>query len=121
MAENTEADGVFGLAELLVLMAVEDPRLIPSYREADQKAKSLEHSGWKRTTGMTQNQRILKHLRKSGSITVREAIVDLHVSSLTKRVHELREAGHEIVSVVKHHPVTGQKYTRYYLKEGAPA
>ena len=64
---------------------------------------------------MTQNQVILKHLRKAGSITVREALVEYSVASLTKRIQELREAGHEIVSNVKFHPVTGQKYVRYTL------
>lgn len=64
---------------------------------------------------MTQNQRILKHLRKAGSITVREAIVEYSIQSLTKRIQELRDDGYNIISVVKRHPVTGQKYTRYIL------
>lgn len=62
---------------------------------------------------MTQHQMILKHLRKAGSITVREAMVEYSIQSLTKRVQELREGGYDIVSVIKRHPVTGQKYTRY--------
>ena len=66
---------------------------------------------------MTQNAIILKHLRKAGSITVREAIVEYSIQSLTKRIQELREAGHEIVSNVKHHPITKQKYVRYTLGE----
>lgn len=64
---------------------------------------------------MTQNQRILKHLEKAGSITVREAIVEYSIQSLTKRISELREAGHNVVSTLKRHPVTGQEYTRYTL------
>ena len=66
---------------------------------------------------MTQQDIIMKHLRKAGSITVREAIVEYSIQSLTKRIQELREAGHEIVSTVKSHPITGQKYTRYSLGE----
>lgn len=65
---------------------------------------------------MTQNQRIIKHLKKAGSITVREAIVEYSIQSLTKRVQELRESGHNIISHVKSHPMTGQKYTRYTLE-----
>ena len=64
---------------------------------------------------MTQHQKIMKHLKKAGSITVREAMVEYSIQSLTKRVQELREDGHEIVSTVKFHPVTGQKYVRYSL------
>lgn len=66
---------------------------------------------------MTQNDKILKHLRKAGSITVREAMVEYSISSLTKRISELREAGHNIQSEVKAHPVTGQQYTRYHLEK----
>lgn len=70
---------------------------------------------------MTQNAKIMKHLRKAGSITVREAIVEYSIQSLTKRINELRDAGNDIVSVVKFHPMTGQKYVRYYLEENVPA
>lgn len=68
---------------------------------------------------MTQHQLILKHLRKAGSITVREAMVEYSISSLTKRINELRELGYDIVSVTKHHPVTGQRYVRYRFAEAA--
>jgi len=65
---------------------------------------------------MTQQQLIIKHLHKAGSITVREAIVEYSIQSLTKRIQELRELGHEIVSTTKFHPMTGQKYVRYSLE-----
>lgn len=63
----------------------------------------------------TQHSKIMNHLRTTGSITVREAMIEYHVSSLTKRIHELREQGIDILSVTKRHPVTGQKYVRYTL------
>jgi hypothetical protein len=66
----------------------------------------------------TQHNNIMKHLRQAGSITVREAMIEYHVSSLTKRIHELRMLGHDIVSNTKRHPVTGQRYVRYTLQEG---
>lgn len=65
---------------------------------------------------MTQHDKIMKHLRKAGSITVREATVEYSIASLTKRIQELREMGHDIVSTVKFHPITGQKYVRYSLE-----
>ena len=61
----------------------------------------------------SQHDKILKHLRKAGSITVREALVEYSISSLTKRIQELRGRGYNIVSEWKNHPVTGQRYTRY--------
>jgi len=109
-------DGVFDLAERLCVLAVGDPSLLPEYLEAQRKAQSLEHSGWKRSTGMTQNQIIMKHLKKAGSITVREALVEYSIQSLTKRINELRGDGVEIVSHVRYHPITGQKYVRYSLE-----
>lgn len=112
---TTDPDTIFDQAEALCLLATQDPSQLEAYRAAMKAAQALEHSGWKRSTGMTQNAIILKHLEKAGSITVREALVEYSVASLTKRIQELREAGHEIVSNVRFHPITKQKYTRYTL------
>lgn len=66
---------------------------------------------------MTQHMKILKHLRKAGSITVREALIEYSIQSLTKRISELRQDGFNIAGTVKTHPVTKQTYTRYTLEE----
>lgn len=116
---NTDPDEIFERAERLCLLAVDNPTYLPAYLEARKAARALENNGWRKKTGMTQNQIILKHLRKAGSITVREAIVEYSIQSLTKRIQELRESGHEIVSTVKFHPITRQKYVRYTLGEAA--
>jgi len=63
----------------------------------------------------TQQKKIIKHLRTAKGLTVREAMIEYSISSLTKRVHELRGLGYDIESVRKTHPVTGQRYTRYFL------
>jgi hypothetical protein len=59
---------------------------------------------------------ILKHLRRAGSITNREAMVEYSVGSLTKEIHRLRTRGHKITTVNKRHPITGQRYARYVLE-----
>lgn len=64
----------------------------------------------------TQHTLILKHLKQAGSLTVREAMVEYSISSLTKRISELTELGYSIKRERKSHPVTGQKYTRYSLE-----
>ena len=69
----------------------------------------------------TQHANIIKHLQVAGSITVREAMIEYHISSLTKRIHELRKMGWGILSVNKKHPVTGQRYVRYILVEEVDA
>ena len=63
----------------------------------------------------TQHKMIIKHLQTTKGITVREAMIEYSISSLTKRIHELRGMGYDIESVRKQHPVTGQRYTRYHL------
>ena len=109
-------DETYRHAEKLCLLAARNPdRWLALYNEAMAAVNKLEHNGWKRKTGMTQNQLILKHLKKTGSITQREAIVDYSIQSLTKRISELREAGHNIISHFKYHPITGQRYARYEL------
>ena len=63
----------------------------------------------------TQHSNIINHLKTAKGITVREAMIEYHISSLTKRIHELRGMGIDIQSVWKQHKVTGQRYTRYFL------
>lgn len=65
----------------------------------------------------TQHTKIIKHLQTANGLTVREALIEYSISSLTKRIQELRGLGWDIESVRKSHPVTGQRYTRYYLLE----
>lgn len=63
----------------------------------------------------TQHKLILKHLETVGSITVREAMIEYSIPSLTKRISELRDLGYNIISVFKKHKLTGQRYVRYYM------
>ena len=66
-------------------------------------------------TNTTQHANILKHLKTTKGLTVREALIEYSISSLTKRIQELRGMGYDIVSHPKKHPVTGQRYVRYTL------
>lgn len=61
----------------------------------------------------TQTTMILEHMKRTGSITMREALLDYSIQSLTKRISELRQAGYKIETEHKHHPTTGQRYARY--------
>lgn len=62
---------------------------------------------------MNQLDILKKHLKKTKSITQREAMVDYSIQSLTKRISELRALGMQIKTIWKKHPVTGQRYARY--------
>lgn len=65
----------------------------------------------------TQHHTILKHLRATKGLTVREAMIDYSIQSFTKRISELRGMGYRIDSLKSHHPITNQRYTRYVLIE----
>jgi hypothetical protein len=109
-------DEIFEKAEALCVLAAQEPdQYSDEFTLWNKEAQKLEHQGWKIMTGQTQHDKIMKHLIKAGSITVREAMVEYSVSSLPKRIQELRELGNEIISNIKFHPITGQKYTRYTL------
>lgn len=57
---------------------------------------------------------ILRHLQ-TNAITQRTALMDHGVMALPRRIADLKEAGYQIESVMKKHPVTGQRYASYYL------
>jgi hypothetical protein len=63
---------------------------------------------------MSQNDRILDHLMKVGSITFVEAVDLYRVRSLPRRIADLRQRGYEIISEWKQDHL-GQRYTRYSL------
>ena len=68
---------------------------------------------------MSQESRILDYLAKNGSITQLDAMNDLGVMRLGARVYDLKEHGHNIVTVMvedvnRYGELT--RYARYYLK-----
>lgn len=66
---------------------------------------------------LSQHQLILKHLRATKGLTMREALLDYSIQSFTARISELRKMGYRIDSVTSKHPTKGQQYTRYVLVE----
>lgn len=44
----------------------------------------------------TQRDRVLEWLYKHGELTTREAVIELGIMSLPKRIEELRKSGHDI-------------------------
>lgn len=112
-------DLLFHMADVACVRAWEDEGWGPIHKRLLTMCLKKENNGWKKRTNMTQNAKIIAHLKRAGSITQREAIIDYSIQSLTKRISELREAGFNIVSHVKHHPITKQKYVRYQLLKAA--
>jgi hypothetical protein len=103
------------MSDVACVRAWDIPEWKPYHIRLLSVCMTLETQGFKKRTGMTQNQKIIAHLKRAGSITQREAIIDYSIQSLTKRISELRHEGFKIVSKLKHHPITKQKYVRYEL------
>lgn len=65
---------------------------------------------------MTQNETILNHIKKHGSITSMEAFAEYNITRLSGRIHELRAQGHKIVT--DHDKAkNGAVYAVYRLEE----
>lgn len=62
----------------------------------------------------SQNQKILDHLRKKGSISFLEAWTLYAVRSLPRRIKDLREQGYDIISD-RRKDLNGQRYVRYNM------
>lgn len=106
-------DLLFDMADKAAIHAARDSGWQELHEHMLRLCQQREHGGWKVRTGMTQNDKIIKHIKATGSISQREAILDYSVQSLTKRISELREAGYNIIRKDHKHPVTGQRYARY--------
>lgn len=103
------------MSDVACVRAWEDEGWGPFHMRLLTMAMSLESQGFKTRNGMTQHQKILRHIKENGSITQREAFIDYSIQSFTKRISELRDMGYEIRGERRKHPVTKQEYTRYSL------
>lgn len=108
-------DLLLSLTEKAGVLAARDEKWGPTYRRLLSLTDGLD-TGWKNRSGkMTQNELIINHMKKNGSITMREAFLDYSIQSFSKRISELRDSGYDIRGLRRKHPVTNQEYTRYYL------
>ena len=64
---------------------------------------------------MTQNQKVLEHMKTRGHITRRDAYMDYEIQNLTARIADLRSMGHNIVAKPMKHENTGKEYSRFTL------
>jgi len=64
-------------------------------------------------TTTTQNAKLLRHLRDGGTVTVWSGINDLRISSIPRRILDLKEMGHNIVDVWERK--NGRRFKRWSL------
>ena len=63
----------------------------------------------------TQKKKVLHYLDQHGSITTFEAVTELHIMSIAKRIEELRKDGYHIVTNYVY--VNGNRFGMYELLE----
>ena len=68
---------------------------------------------------MTQAETVLKHMKKNGSITAYEAVMDHQIIHLPRRICDLIEQGVQIRKEWKKNNATGKRYIRYHLVQEA--
>ena len=66
---------------------------------------------------VTQRAAVLNWLQSHNELTVREAVTDLGIMSLPKRIEELRRSGHCITTTYRK-TKSGARYGVYQLQKG---
>lgn len=116
MSHSNGEDLLFHMADVACLRADDNSGWREIHAHLITLCKKLENNGWKKANGMTKIQKIVHHLKKTGSISHREAMDDYQMSggALTKYISILRhEHKMNIIPQRKKHPITGQSYMRY--------
>ena len=66
---------------------------------------------------VTQRTAVLNWLQTHDGLTVREAVTELSIMSLPKRIEELRKSGHKITMTYRK-TKSGARYGVYMLQKG---
>ncbi len=64
---------------------------------------------------------VLHHIRRTGSISPFEAIMDHGITRLSARILDLKKLGYDFKTQIKANPATRKRYARYFLTKGADA
>lgn len=64
-----------------------------------------------------QANRLARYIIRTGSVSAREAMIDLDMTSATlaRRVCDLEEVGIAVIRERRRHPASGKAYTRYAI------
>ena len=108
-------DTLHEMDELFTVLATRNRDWMGLHKYFASQTAKLENNGRYRPMGNSQINKLLAHFKKAGSITVREALIEYSIQSLTKRINEMRKMGYNIQSIQRRHPVTKQRYVRYHL------
>lgn len=108
-------DTLHEMDEFFTIVASKNADWMGLHLYFEKLTSQLENKGRYRPMGNSQITKLLAHFKKAGSITVREAMIEYSIQSLTKRIQEMRDLGYNIQSVQRRHPITKQRYVRYHM------
>jgi len=114
-------DTIHEMDELFTVLATRNSDWMGLHKYFAAQTAKLENTGRFKPMASSQNSKLIAHFKKAKSITVREALIEYSIQSLTKRIQELRQTGYNIVSIQRRHPITKQRYVRYHMMEQAVA
>lgn len=108
-------DLLFNMADSACVRAWEDEGWGPYHKRLLTMCVKLDKPGRRKSVNTIENI-VLSHLKKTGSLSIREGMDDYGLSggTVTKTMTNLRRAGHTIRTVMKKHPISGRRYARYY-------
>lgn len=109
-------DLLFNMADQACVRAWEDEGWGPFHMRLLTMCIKIENPGRRKVVNSNQ-AKIINHLTKTGSISMREAMDDYGMAGnvLSKVISNLRKEGKNIITDMKKHPLTGRKYARYKL------
>lgn len=85
-------------------------------KKTERGAVATSQSNDSRKKRITQEDRVLDHMRKYGSITSMTAFEMYNITRLSAKIFNLREEGYNIVTI-RETSKNGATYGRYVLKE----
>lgn len=109
-------DILFDMADKACVRAWEQEGWGPFHRRLLTMCIKIDHPGKKKNMNGPKAV-VLNHLRKTNSISIREAMDDYNISGghLTKIISRLKKEGIKVDRQFCKHPVTGRRYARYAL------
>ncbi len=85
-------------------------------KKTERGAVATSHSNDSRKKKITQEDKVLEHMRRHGSITSMDAFEMYNITRLSAKIFNLREEGYRI-DTIRETSKNGTTYGRYILKE----
>lgn len=109
-------DLLFNMTDTACIRAWDEEGWGPYHKRLLTMCIKIENPGRRKVLNSMMSK-IVDHLNKTGSISIREAMDDYNISGghLTKIISDLKKKGMVIHREFKRHPINNRRYARYTL------